>query len=68
MLEWTNCHTRLVDVRLCHGASSSSRWLKTSIKPSLPPFDFAQDKLRRESRTPLTHWIPAFAGMTAKGI
>ena len=31
---------------------------------SLPPFDFAQDKLRRESRKTEKDWIPAFAGRT----
>src|SRR5439155_6371894 len=38
-------------------------------EPSCPPFDFAQDRLRRASREskqrpPGIAWIPAFAGMT----
>jgi hypothetical protein len=35
---------------------------------SLPPFDFAQDKLRRESRRLDKDWIPASAGMTEKAV
>jgi hypothetical protein len=33
---------------------------------SLPPFDFAQDKLRRESRRRQKDWIPASAGITER--
>jgi hypothetical protein len=38
--------------------SCPSRFLKCTMGSSLPPFDFAQDKLRRESRKARKDWIP----------